>query len=640
MPDARTVSRTTAALLFILFVLVGVCSFFPELRVWGLNHLAFYPVPVRAAVILLLAVVWITPAGRMVYRSFRSGVFRLARMGMLLHLVLSLLSVVIFYSARSSTDLFGDGLLVSRSVTTMADRGDLKFTEGATRLIEHERIAPGAMILYLGAATAASEYLDMEPITGIRLLSCLLGGLWVLIVLRILHKFREMPNRSVWIALFLLFGACIEFFFGYIEYYPPLMVVLLLYGVTALRALHGERGIAMPVLWWTLATYIHIQAILFLPSLLFVLAWRFMDSRRSEVERRLPILLMFTTIIATGLAWSFTPLGHFFLAWSSTGDMYGILSAAHLVDMANELVLLMPLAPLLIYMAWLGRSFPGPSESDAATVAGTTNWLSTRRERKFAGLLLFPSMIYLLLFRPDLGIARDWDLFAMLGPGLVLWALLVLHRFERMVTSEFSNAPWKGPAIIVSLVLTFAWVGVHASTPRSIERFEAIMTYDPWHAAYEYGNLARVYHREGNLQHAIALMEKSVASDGRPWHHTRLSKYYREDGRVDRSIELLEEAVTRWPEDIGVRLQRITYLAQTDRLEEMFSVAQEGTIQVPDDHIFWYYLGEVAVLLQRNEDARRAYEIALELAPPPAVEKRILKQLIYLESESSVLQPK
>ena len=617
---------------------MGVCSFFPEVRVWGLNHLAFYSIPVRAGILLLLAVTWITPVGRFIYRSFRSGVKRLARMGILLHLVLSLISVVIFFSVRSATDLFGDGMLVSRSVAAIADRADLDFVEGVAQLADVEKVAPGALILYLGAATAASEILGLEATTGIRMFSCLLGGIWVFVVLRILNRFRDKPSISVWLALFLLFGACIEFFCGYIEYYPPLMLVLLLYGVSALRALHDEGSPAMPVLWLALATYIHVQAILFMPSLVFVLIWRMVKSRRVEVETYLPILLISLTAITTSIAWIYTPLGHFFLAWSNSKNMYGLISLAHLADMANELMLLMPLIPALLCMAWAGRSSSTPLKADAASGAVPRDWLCTRQEWKFASLLLFPGMLFLLLFRPDLGIARDWDLFALLGLGMILWALLVLRRFGRTVTFEDSHMPWKGPAIIISLVLTFAWIGTHASTERSIKRFEAIMMYDPFlpgHAAYEYGNLARAYYNEGNLQHAIGLMEQSVASDGRPWHYTRLSKYYWEDGRLARSIELLGDAVDQWPEDIGVRLQRIKFLAQTDRTEELYDVAREGVVQVPDHHIFWYYRGEGAVLLEYREDARLAYETALTLAPPASVEQRIRDQLDVLHRQSA-----
>jgi hypothetical protein len=56
------------------FALVATASFLPTTRLWGLNHLAFFPVPLRLALLGLVAVCFLPPLARILMSgSFQSS---------------------------------------------------------------------------------------------------------------------------------------------------------------------------------------------------------------------------------------------------------------------------------------------------------------------------------------------------------------------------------------------------------------------------------------------------------------------------------------------------------------------------------------------------------------------------------------
>ena len=62
-------------------VLFGVASFLPDERLWGLNHLAFFAMPLRLALLALVAICFIPPFARLLLEGFLSATSWLTRPG-------------------------------------------------------------------------------------------------------------------------------------------------------------------------------------------------------------------------------------------------------------------------------------------------------------------------------------------------------------------------------------------------------------------------------------------------------------------------------------------------------------------------------------------------------------------------------
>jgi tetratricopeptide (TPR) repeat protein len=248
-------------------------------------------------------------------------------------------------------------------------------------------------------------------------------------------------------------------------------------------------------------------------------------------------------------------------------------------------------------------------------------------------LILLPCAIFWLFFRPDHGVARDWDLFAIASVGLVPAVLMVVRTAIDRPSAQAREAVWLAPAASICLVMSAAWIGINASQARSVQRSEAILTYDRLHAGYVYANLAQVYWHAGELERTETLLRQAVTEEERPWAYLRLAEFYEAVHRPEQARFLVEEALRRWPSDGGVRYRLLKLLDADGAYEEMREVARTGTRYAPQDHTFWYYLGEVSLVLGRTEDAVAAYREALRHEPPRPVRQRIASRLRELEGE-------
>jgi hypothetical protein len=129
--------------------------------------------------------------------------------------------------------------------------------------------------------------------------------------------------------------------------------------------------------------------------------------------------------------------------------------ASHLVDAANALVLLCPLAPLLPLLLLL-RPRPAPRE-----------WLAV-------AAFTLPPVLLVLLVPPQQGLARDWDVFAFVGSAL---AAVAAWRAAALLAAR---APGAGlPLALAALVPALQWAALPFDPHRAMARAESILVGPP-----------------------------------------------------------------------------------------------------------------------------------------------------------------
>lgn len=591
-------------------ILVAVASFLPGVRLWGVNHLAFYSPAVRWAAVALIAASFVPPVARGIYSSLLSLARTLKHGGQVVEIalvVIAVLSALVFARFSAATNLLGDGQLAADTIERAVESGDLAGAVG------DDRVEIGTNHLYYQAAKLAAGRFGRAAVDGIRFLNCILGTVFVYVFFGLLRQGAFSVTVRLWLLVLALFSGTMQLFFGYIEYYTPLVFLLFLYVLNSLLVLHGRARTWTSVVLLTLATVAHVQALVFLPSLVFLLARPLI---KGDGERRAAIALAALTLVGAVVAGALAPFKQFYLPLLSSDEAPGVLSLAHWADIANELLLLMPALPLAVVALWVGRGNDVTGEDDPE------GWFTQPSEWRFVLLLVFACLVYLALFKPAIGMVRDWDLFAMTGLGLVPLALLALNRVSRRLDNPLDAAGFAMPAIVLTVTLTTAWIGVNASPQRSVERFESMFAYDRVHAPYAYENLATFYHGSGDLPRAIERLETAVEISGNPRQRLALAMYLEENGDTRAAREQLIRILASRPEYGDARVLLLTILDAEGQYADVRTVANQGLEYDATNPQFWFHLGHSSIALGNIAEGVDALRRCLQLGAPAELQNR------------------
>ena len=623
-------------------LLVAIASFLPAVRLWGLNHLAFLPVPFRIALLAVIALSFLPPVAQALYQGASAALERAAttrgRSGALVALVvIALASTIVFYKFHSATNLLGDGQLITQSFEAAEEGHDQVIMRSARAIVTEEGIAPGATLLYYGAIKTLKPF-KRTPVDSMRLFNCLLGGLFVFFTL-LASSNRALPSDArVWLIVLALFSSSIMLFFGYIENYTAPMFFLLLYVIAAFRALHRMGSPWLAALPLLCAIYCHIQCVLFVPSFVYLMLWTKVRGRRELLLRRwMPVFSAATLIFVVGVT-LYEPIRRFYAPLGFSNAEYALFSPDHLLDVVNELLILLPILPTVAAMAWVGRRADRADGRDPVrdgrALKDPTAWFSHPAEWQLVGTILVPCMLYLVLFHPEIGMARDWDLFSMMTTAIVPLVLLVLGRYTRTTgAAAAATARFATPALVIVMALGVSWVAVNASTDRTVERFETILTYDQTHASYAWENLAILQQESGQIKQAIRSMERAVEVSHNPRQIVRLAVYIEEDGRIDEAIAMLEEVLVKRPEFSKARFRLVMFLEKKGQWDKMLPVARDGVKYSPEDAIYHFMYGECLLRAGQTEDAMQIFRVCQTMDLPQTVKQYIAATLAQHEGK-------
>ncbi len=607
------------------FIGISLSSFLPDSRLWGINHLAFHAVPVRVAALGLVALTFVPRIAGCVHRTLLRVVSAIStarsRAGAFI-LPASLLSLCLFVGLRASTLLLGDGQLIAQSFETAHEGGSVLVMRSAGAILTEERIAPGATLLYYAAGKVATGISGGSPVSGIRLVNCVLGAVLVFILFRIVQRFPVSPSIRLWMLVLAAFSGATQLYFGYVEYYPPLLFFTTLFVIGGMRALRCRAGVWTAVALLVISIFVHLEGLLLLPAGIFLIVWRLIRDRRpvpSEAIAVAALALAGIAVAGAAIAGVVPPLGRHLLPLSAAGGAPSLSLGSHWLDVLNELLLLMPALPLVLALAAAGGT-----HGRRPAAKPDAEWLTRRVEWLFCLLLLAPCLAYLIGFKSDIGRARDWDLFAVTAPGLVLLSLLILNRHSRSRPSAFLPPMVTVPTLVMTLLLGSAWIGINGSPTKSVVRFRTTLGYDRTHESYAYRNLATHFHANGDLPEAMRMMERAMAVLWRPQDGVRLASYYEESGDLRRAIDLLKAVLTRMPDHEAARDRLLSLLHGAGRFDEVEAVAREGIAHHPIKGQYYFYLGEALLRAGRRDEGRAALRDCLDLNPPRAVRDWVL----------------
>ncbi len=418
----------TFTILILLFAFRFVPFAFPESRMWGVNHLNFLS-DIAVYSYLALAIIIITISSSRLNNPLNNIYNRLSNLmsskRYLLWGGLSLIAIVIFWLLKIPISILGDGYTIINNIGNELPVV-FKWTEsGAVGIVYYvSRILPVEGI-------ARGEY-------AYALLSVVSGGGTLFFFLAIAYEISNDIKGRFFAFCLLLSSGWLLLFFGYAENYPVLWIFITAYIYLAILNLKGRVSIIFPALVLAAGIYLHLLIGFFAVSYLALIFTRGKGKR--IFSRYKKFLFIMASLAVAGAMFLFIReyqssiafQSHFLPIWSGkplTPD-YAAFSLSHLLDIVNLYTLLIPLWPLLFFVAWYNRKKFNLDPLDIFLLTFSCG-----------------GFIFIMIIDPRLGMGRDWDLFALTGLGPALFLI------KRFIALEKFQSLYAAIAIIAALLV-------------------------------------------------------------------------------------------------------------------------------------------------------------------------------------------
>jgi len=544
---------------------------------------------------------------------------------------------VLFVGFRSAVTLLGDGevhlqLLGRWATDPVPSRVNAPL--GYTLLALLHRLAAPVGLSLEGTARAASVLAGVVYCATCVPLARVLG--------------RDDVERSVILGMLITPGF-LQLFFGYVETYALPTAALLLFVGSGVMAIRGAVRAWVPAVVLGVLIPIHLVTLAVLPSLLF-LAVPARDGEPGPIPRdagRRALGVGLALVVAAALL---AGIGFSPSAWRATRSAANLLpllgtpgftqayrlgSPAHLLDVVNQYLLVIPAALLVLPLVRPRSVLADP-------------------ELRFVLAAAAGPVAFTVLANPEIGAFRDWDVFSLAGVPLALAAALVLVRRvpdrERLAHAGLL-------VIVAAAVHTAAWVGVNANAETATARFRALLADSALsrHArAYGWETLGDRYRAAGSPEEARAAYDRALAADpdnyrywnkegallfdageteeaiesfrraerlapGQAQTYMNLGQAYVRTESWEAALECYEKALSMDPAMEAARYLAALACFRLGRPAETVRYLEAYVKRNPPDAEVFFLLGNALAELQDDERAMAAYERAAALAPDVAM---------------------
>lgn len=667
----------------ILILAHFISSFFPKSRLWGINHLAYFPLWIRVIVTLLgLSVLlpWLNERINVTLRKFLDFVQKVfSRRRYFWYLIFSLASVGIFYLLRDQTHFLGDGA----QIISLLEKGKLhiKWTEPLEIFVHLYVYSFVSLFLKIGAGTLYSW------------ISIFAGAIFVFF----LFLFSELlgKDKEEGVLVFMLLGSMgsLQLFCGYVEHYTILYLALISYLYFSLRFLENKCGFLPVPIFFFLSIFSHFSAVYLFPSIIFLL-WTGFEIKDKKIKRYLRwIIFGLSFFLLLGFLLFYLRnkwmLGQVFVPLhpgSYYAPDYTLFSLPHFLDFFSLQLLLSPVGLILLLALISYRNKKGK-------VLITLNG----RLLNFLIIVSFFQLAYGFLLNPGLGMARDWDLFSASALG---YTLLGIYFLIKVIKDKKTFKYVSTVLIFTSLFSTLPWILINHNPQLSIKRFRDLLELDLkksrngrfileqyfsvrgmkeekdkesklfWEKFPEFDLTERglEYFRAGKIEEAIPFLQKAIQIEPglaeahnflglayynkgkiskaeleyleaiklRPDYvksYINLGHLYTSKNEVEKAIKVYERAVKLKTEEPEVYNNLGLFYLAKNKLSKAKSSIQKAIALRADSHIFYLSLGLILVRSGSTDEAEEAFLKSIQLKSDYYLAHYYLTQLYLTRGE-------
>lgn len=553
-------------------------SFFSKYTMWGYNHLAFLDrtyLYVYAIFFLMIAGLLFVRKADSVFENFQPKLAKFLWSDSTVGpVILSLGAIVLFLLFSVKTYFLGDGYTW------------LSVFEQKTGFI-YKTTEPLSSYLVRTLQFLTGGYSKETALVAFQILSIASGGLYVFGANMIAKYISQNNNIRTLVLGLLLFSGAILLFFGYVEFYPMAWGFAMLYFGFAFKYFQTGRGLKRALLFYLLAVLMHLQAVFLLGGLAGLMLYA-KFKKRSLVDLPKVIYAVFGVLIigfSFYFSWRYTQKIEFALiflpllkGWPKAPN-YGVLTLAHLYDILNQFLLLIP-GIIFLLIAFFSKRAKKRWHQDWRTI--------------FLVFSAYGSLLFLFVVDPQIGMSRDWDLMSL---TLLAPLLLLVYRIDYKKI-QFSPRTVLS-VILLSLMVSSSFVAVNNSTAASEERFYQLLAND-------------VDDRDRN-----------------GW--LVLVNYYYGLGEEGKSNELVAEMNRRFPSYLT--LERGHNLIKQGKLKEAEIIALKLLREDPYNIMYMELMGQVNTMYRRFDKAEKILKQALAINPYRTSTKNYLADMYFTKGD-------
>lgn len=432
---------------YFTLILFLVASLFPEGRIWGFNLLAFLPMSVKyilfgIGIIFPLFINKIFKNNLSIDENNSENIYWLVASGVVLILGLS------FYFFRAQTFFLGDGYTV---LSELFDDIALIKPRALGESLAHIWLSN-----FLGGRSPINVY------NSFIIISIVSGILYlIMIAFHSRYLYESLRHRLIFF-IGLSSGGFMLLWFGYVEFYSLFVFSIAIFTITGCLILNGSinRWFILPALFFS--TFLHIFGVILLPAVLYILI---SNSYLSVYIRKFPNWIKLTFLVVssviTGLGFYYYYITDYFFRFAFvpfTNDLFAIesytlFSLAHLMDIVNLLILLIP-----GFIIFVGVMFFKPVKS-----------IFKERESKFLLIFILSTLGAVFIFDPKIGMPRDWDLFSFTSIPITYFMFRILLRSDSNHNIDYKAI---GYIIFVGFIMLFSRVAILAVPDYGIAQFK------------------------------------------------------------------------------------------------------------------------------------------------------------------------
>lgn len=454
-----------------------VSSFFPSARLWGINHLAYFPLGVGILLTVLFLFFLIPKINSKIQDLFRIPFdliykLTLGKSKNLWFVLFSLISSLFFWVFRTRTHLLGD----SYQVISDLESGEF--------FVKWSELGEGLIHIYL--YKLLNPLFNIDAATLYELSSCFFGGIFVFLIFLLVDFLGEDKWDKLFLFLLIAFMGSIQLFCGYAEHYSFSYILIFAFIFLSIKYLKGEGKTFFPVLLFALAVFSHISSSYLLPSVFLLYLLGYQKRKESSPFPKKEIWAFLFLIVITGLIFLYMKkyswmVGNKYVHFSE-GDYYApgysLFSLHHILDIVNQQLLISPVGLILLVSIWACLKVFNLKDKTVLFLSST--------------FLL--GMGFNFIMYPGLGMSRDWDMFSSTAIG---YSILAGYLFLKLGKKRI-NFKYVGFVLIVTTIFcTLPWVLLNTSEQKGVKRLRDLLELDPKKSRNGHYALAAYFDKKG-----------------------------------------------------------------------------------------------------------------------------------------------
>ncbi len=324
------------------------------------------------------------------------------------------------------------------------------------------------------------------------------------------RKFKSSSVRMLVIFTF-IFSAILPLLFGLIEHYAMMQALLMLAFVLTEKSLRSDKLPFMGFIVYLIASLFHVSALSLLPA--WILVFPIIQGKAKWsiywIGSALSIIVA-SILLKEHLLY---PLGKL------PKDGYTLFSIRHILDLLN---LDLWSLPVLIF-----ATVPFIIINDQRLLS---------KSGSFFLATTISAILYVLVFSPDLGMARDVDLYAIYALPATFWIVSLIPK----ESSGYSTRIAATLALFIGLITVGSTIVRQADEGATVDRFEKLLVEQPLRSAYGWEVLGIHYRNQGSTDDELRCFENALQftpllHDDYPRYHSRLAELAIDAGEFDES---------------------------------------------------------------------------------------------------------